>query len=93
MYCTSKHHMIALFGEMSDINLVILKGCVSKKLEVTYFSKFLFVFKVVKLLENHFYLLYKLVHKDQCIKIFLCFCGGAFISNVEDIGIFTFGLR
>ena len=91
MYYTSKHHMIALFGEMSDI-FINLDRLRLKKLEVTYFSKFLVVFKVVKLLENHFYLLYNLLHKDQCIKTFLCFCGGAFISNVEDIGIFTFGL-
>ena len=68
MYYTSKHYMIALFGEMSDI---FLTGCISRKLEVTYFSKFLVVFKVVKLLENHFYLLHNLLQKDQCIKIAL----------------------
>ena len=83
--------MIALFGEMSDI-FINLDRLRLKKYEVTYFSKFLAVFKVVKLLENHFYLLYNL-HKDQYIKIFLLYCLGAFISNVEDIGIFTFGLR
>ena len=84
--------MIALFREMSDlINLDWLH--LKKKLEVTYFSKFLVMFKVVKFLQNHFYLLYNLLQKDQYIKIFLWYCGGAFISNVEDIGIFTFWIK
>ena len=59
---------------------------------MTYFSKFFVVFKVVKLLENHFYLLHNLLQKNQCINV-LWYCGGTFFSNVEHIGIFTFWIK
>ena len=84
--------MIALFGEMSDIFINLDR----LRLKKTWSDLFFEIFSCVqscKIVGKPFLPFIQPSTQGSVYNFFFCFCGGAFISNVEDIGIFTFGLR
>ena len=84
--------MIALFGEMSDIFINLDR----LRLKKTWSDLFFEIFSCVqscKIVGKPFLPFIQPSTQGSVYKNFSLILCGTFISNVKDIGIFTFGLR